>query len=99
MPGLREHFDRPVRRRLTDVGATDVSPVKRRIANTEHGDGWKKGWMSGGKRSLKKKRLKKRDLMRNRGGERVVGGGIRGGLLENDKGKWRQEGREVKDVG
>lgn len=28
-------------------GAADVSPVKRRIANTVDGDGWKTGWVSG----------------------------------------------------
>lgn len=34
-------------RRLTGEGAADVSPVRKRIANTVDGDGWKKGWMSG----------------------------------------------------
>lgn len=61
---LREHFDWPVHRRLTGEGATDVSPVKRRIANTVDGDRWKKGWMSGrekeryceGEKSKKKKK-------------------------------------------
>lgn len=46
--GRREHFDRPVRRRLTGEGVADVSAVKTGggIANTEDGDGWKEGCMS-----------------------------------------------------
>lgn len=36
--------------RLTGEGAADVSPVKRQIANTVDGDGWKKGCMSGRKK-------------------------------------------------
>lgn len=64
-PRLHEYFDWPLHRRLTGEGATDVSPVKRRIANTVDGDGWKKGWMSG----RKKERHCEGEVKRGRGKE------------------------------
>lgn len=78
---------------MTGEGATDVSPVKRRIANTVDGDRWKKGWMSGrekeryceGEKSKKKKKVEERGFEEEQ--RRRKGGNMRRFLLGNDKRK------------
>lgn len=79
---------------MTGEGATDVSPVKRRIANTVDGDRWKKGWMSGREKERYcegEKSKKKKKKVEERGFEeeqrRRKGGNMRRFLLGNDKRK------------